>query len=187
MCIFFVFWKTSSYPDFFAELPCTQTPLQNYLVAELPCTQTSLQNFLVAELPFTQTSLQNLLIAELPRSQTSLQNILVAELPRCRTSLYPDFFAELLAFYCSVIRSVLEFSCQLFHRRLPKYLSDDIECNQKRAMRIIFPSLSYCEAKDQAGIPTLSEWRESLSIKSVTPKISRIGRQKRNNRFLLIL
>ena len=41
---------------------------------------------------------------------------------------------DLLAFYYSVIRSVLEFSCQLFHRSLPKYLSDDIERIQRRAM-----------------------------------------------------
>ena len=72
---------------------------------------------------------------------------------------------DLLAFYYSVIRSVLEFSCQLFHRSLPKYLSDDIERIQRRAMRIIFPNLSYCEALNKAGIPTLSERRESLSIK----------------------
>ena len=32
-------------------------------------------------------------------------------------------------------------------------------------MRIIFPCLSYCEAIDKAEIPTLSERRESLSIK----------------------
>ena len=30
-------------------------------------------------------------------------------------------------------------------------------------MRIIFPNLSYCEAIDKAGIPTLLERRESLS------------------------
>ena len=79
-----------------------------------------------------------------------------------RAGISPD---DLLAFYYSVIRSILEFSCQLFHRSLPKYLSDDIERIQRRAMRIIFPSLSYCEAMDKAGIPTLSERRESLSIK----------------------
>ena len=62
---------------------------------------------------------------------------------------------DLLAFYYSVIRSVLEFPCQLFYRSLPKYLSDDIVRIQRRAMRIIFPSLSYCEAIDKAEIPTL--------------------------------
>ena len=62
-----------------------------------------------------------------------------------RAGISPD---DLLAFYCSVIRSVLEFSCQLFHPGVPKYLSDDIERIQRRAMRIIFPSLSYCETMD---------------------------------------
>ena len=60
---------------------------------------------------------------------------------------------------------MLEFSCQLFHRSLPRYLSDDIERIQRRALRIIFLSLSNCEAIDKAGIPTLSERRETLSIK----------------------
>ena len=32
-------------------------------------------------------------------------------------------------------------------------------------MRIFFPNLSYCEALNKAGIRTLSERRESLSIK----------------------
>ena len=72
---------------------------------------------------------------------------------------------DLLAFYYSVITSVLDFSCQLFHRSLPKYLSDDIERIQRRALQIIFPSLSYCEAIDKAGIPTLSERLKTLSIK----------------------
>ena len=77
----------------------------------------------------------------------------------------PKSSDDLLAFYYSVIRSVLEFSCQLFHRSLPKYLSDDIERIQRRALQIIFPSLSYCEAIDKSGIPTLSERRKTLYIK----------------------
>ena len=80
---------------------------------------------------------------------------------------------DLLAFYYSVIRSVLEFSCQLFHRSLPKYLSDDIERIQRRALQIIFPSLSYCEAIDKAGIPTLSERRKTLYIKLFNDIVSR--------------
>ena len=132
--------------------------LENFLVPRLFCT-TPLYPDSSAELPRCRTSSYPDSFAELPRCRTSFYPDFFAELPRCRTSLYPD----LLAFYCSVIGSVLEFSCQLLHRRLPKYLSGDIECIQKRALRIIFPSLSYCEAKDQDGIPTLSERRESLS------------------------
>ena len=48
-----------------------------------------------------------------------------------RTGISPN---DLLAFYGSVIRSVLGFSCQLFHSSLLKYLSDDIECFQRCAM-----------------------------------------------------
>ena len=79
-----------------------------------------------------------------------------------RTGISPD---DLLAFYGSVIRSVLGFSCQLFHSSHLKYLSDDIECFQRCAMRIIFPILSYCKVIDKAGIPTLSKRRELLSVK----------------------
>ena len=43
----------------------------------------------------------------------------------------------------------MQISCEspVFHSSLPKYLSDDIERVQKRAMRKIFPSLSYNDAK----------------------------------------
>ena len=46
---------------------------------------------------------------------------------------------DLLLFYCSAIRSVLEYTCMLFHRSLPRYLSEDLERIQKRAMGIILP------------------------------------------------
>lgn len=64
------------------------------------------------------------------------------------------YFKDLILFYCNVIRTTLEYSCQLFHRSLPKYLSEEIERIQRRAMRIIFPDLKYSEALVKAGIPT---------------------------------
>ena len=70
-------------------------------------------------------------------SKAARRLYLLSQLKRAGVS--PD---DLLSFYFSVIRSVLEFSCQLFHRSLTKYLSDDIERIQRRAMRIIFLSLS---------------------------------------------
>ena len=48
-----------------------------------------------------------------------------------------------IRFYCSCIRSVLEYACQAFHTSLPQYLSNDIEHIQKRALRIIYQDLSY--------------------------------------------
>ena len=40
----------------------------------------------------------------------------------------------LVRFYCSVIRSVLEYACQVFHCSLPNYLSDEIERIQCRPL-----------------------------------------------------
>ncbi|XP_028414247.1 uncharacterized protein LOC114537304 [Dendronephthya gigantea] len=70
---------------------------------------------------------------------------------------------DMKAFYCSVVRSVLEYCCQLFHRNFPNYLSNDLERIQKRALRIIFPHQSYNEALKEAFIPTLFDRREMLS------------------------
>ena len=70
---------------------------------------------------------------------------------------------DLVRFYCSCIRSIWEYSCQVFHCNLPKYLSHDIERIQKRAMRMVFPDLSYNEACLKANLPKLSERRDTLS------------------------
>ena len=48
---------------------------------------------------------------------------------------------DLITFYCSAIRSLLEYSCQLFHRSLPNYLSNELESIQRRAMRNILPEI----------------------------------------------
>ena len=44
---------------------------------------------------------------------------------------------RLVRFHCSVIRSVLEYACQVFHCSLPLYLSDEIKRIQYRASRVI--------------------------------------------------
>jgi hypothetical protein len=55
---------------------------------------------------------------------------------------------DLKCFYVASIRSILEYSCQVFHYGLPQYLSDVIERIQKRALLIIYPQLSYQDALD---------------------------------------
>ena len=70
---------------------------------------------------------------------------------------------DLITFYCSAIRSLLEYSCQLFHRSLPNYLSNEFESIQRRAMRIILPDLKYADALKDAGISTLFDRRAQLS------------------------
>ena len=53
---------------------------------------------------------------------------------------------DLLKVYLSLIRSVSEYCCKVWYPNLPIYLSDRIERIQKRAFRIMYPTLSYEDA-----------------------------------------
>ena len=48
---------------------------------------------------------------------------------------------ELLQFYTTCIRPVMEYASPVFHDSLTQYLSDDLESIQERAMKIIFLEL----------------------------------------------
>ena len=52
--------------------------------------------------------------------------------------------SELILFYVTCIRSILEYACAVFHWALPSYRSDNLERLQKRAMRVIYPLLIHC-------------------------------------------
>ena len=65
----------------------------------------------------------------------------------------------------------------MFHDCLPAYLSKDIESIQWRAMTISFPSLSYKEALDEAGLISLSVRRQSLTDKLFTKVTTGQGEQ----------
>ncbi len=64
--------------------------------------------------------------------------------------------------FTTFIRPVLEYSCQVWHYNIPQYLSDEIEKIQKRACRIMDPSLSYRAARELTGLPLLKTRRENL-------------------------
>lgn len=71
--------------------------------------------------------------------------------------------ADLLTFYTSCIRPVLEYACVVYHHALPAYLVDDIEYIQKRCLRIIYSyCLSYLDRLSAAGITSLVERRDNL-------------------------
>ena len=72
---------------------------------------------------------------------------------------------ELVCFYTTCIRPVAEYACETFHNSLPIYLSDELERLQKRAFRIIYPTLSYSEARVALGLPLLSARREELTTR----------------------
>ena len=64
-----------------------------------------------------------------------------------------------MLFYITCIRFILEYTCPVFHRALPGYLSEDLERLQKRALRIIHPGMSYNQALEFSGLPTLFKMR----------------------------
>lgn len=70
---------------------------------------------------------------------------------------------DMLLFYTTCIRPVLEYACPVFHNSLPQYLSNEMERLQKRALRIIQPDLSYAEALVALDITSLYERRQALS------------------------
>ena len=77
---------------------------------------------------------------------------------------------DLVAVYCSLLRSVLEYASVVF-ANLPQYLCMAVERVQKRALRIIFgPDLSYEDALAPAGLLPL-EARCHLACKRFVMEI----------------
>ena len=56
-----------------------------------------------------------------------------------------------------------EYACRVFHNGLPKYLSEEQENIQRRALRIIFAVLGYQEALKECNIATLYQRRQLLT------------------------
>ena len=70
---------------------------------------------------------------------------------------------ELITFYKTCIRPVSEYACQVFHNSLPKYLSDDLERLQNRALRIILPEYTYAAALESTGLAMMHDRRQTLT------------------------
>ena len=51
--------------------------------------------------------------------------------------------SDIVSFYTTCIRPVLEYCAPRYHNALPHYLGNDIERVPKRALSIISPALSY--------------------------------------------
>ena len=85
----------------------------------------------------------------------------------CRRLQYPAILIEQARLikdlsYSKKISGICLFS---FRRALPAYLDDDLERLQRRALRIIYPTLSYAEALSASRLPTLFKRREQISSK----------------------
>ena len=64
-----------------------------------------------------------------------------------------------------LVRSVLEYSCVVWATCLPRFLIDQLEAIQKRALRIPYPILNYHQALRLTNIPSLEERRAKLCLK----------------------
>ena len=73
---------------------------------------------------------------------------------------------DLVHFYCTCIRSVVEYASPVFNYALPAYLNDELEPIQKRALPIIMNSdiLWRCFGTD-IGISTLTHRRRDMCNK----------------------
>jgi hypothetical protein len=69
---------------------------------------------------------------------------------------------DLLKVYLSVIRPVVEYACPVWHTCLPKYLSNNLETIQKRALKCIFPGCDYHERMQLANLGTLASRRDII-------------------------
>ncbi len=59
---------------------------------------------------------------------------------------------DIINFYCTCVRPVLEYSCEVFHFALSIYLSDAIEQVQRRITSIIYPGLPYPERLQKCNL-----------------------------------
>jgi len=72
--------------------------------------------------------------------------------------------SDIVCVYTSIIRSILEYACPVWHPGLTKKLSKDIECVQKRCLKLLFPALSYTESLRKSGLERLDDRRDTASF-----------------------
>ena len=61
---------------------------------------------------------------------------------------------DLAEYYCTCLRSSLDYARPVFHYALPKYLQVELEGAQKRALSCIFPGASYNDAGQVSLVST---------------------------------
>ena len=69
---------------------------------------------------------------------------------------------DLLTFYKSCIRSVLDYAVPVLHTSLPRYLMSDLERIQKRVLSIIIPGESYYKALENVNLVPLEKHHDDI-------------------------
>ena len=91
--------------------------------------------------------------------KSSKRIYLLVQLKRAKVSIQ-----DILQFYSVCVRPILEYASTVFHYSIPKYLSDEIEHVQKRALRIVYPNLHDEDALIEAGMESLHTRRQKPAI-----------------------
>ena len=96
---------------------------------------------------------------------------------------------ELKTIYVSLIRSVCEYACPVWSTGLTSELSDMLESIQRRALRVILPSITYELACDRLELPYLADRRKELcktffeQMKDPSHKLNDLLPPKRSNTY----
>ena len=72
---------------------------------------------------------------------------------------------DLLCFYTTVIRPVMEYACPVWHSSLTLAQSNALEAQQRRALHIIYGDADYLSATIIAGVSSLNVRRAELTCK----------------------
>lgn len=104
---------------------------------------------------------------------------------------------DMVLFYSTCIRPVLEYASPVFHYSLPNYLIEDLERVQKRALKIIFNGQSYLDSLAESNLQTLHARRQlhtertfadivsnqSHKLHHLLPELNNYNRLRNNRRF----
>jgi len=71
--------------------------------------------------------------------------------------------SDITQVYDSIIRSVLEYACPVWHPGLSNAQANEIKRVQKRCLRITYPERTYTEALLIFGLDTLQSRRENIT------------------------
>ena len=73
--------------------------------------------------------------------------------------------SDIVNFYCTCVRPLLEYCVSVFHHAIPSYHREDLERIQKRGLNVISPGHSHCDNLACFGLKTLQSRRETLCLK----------------------
>jgi hypothetical protein len=71
--------------------------------------------------------------------------------------------SDVTTIFCSIVRSVLVYTCPAWHPGLTKFQSKKLERDQKRFLKLLFPSVDYDTALQKANLDRLDCRRENLT------------------------